>query len=156
MEFDMQTKIEQATYQDLPQILALQKSCYRQEAALYNDFEIPPLVQTIESIKADFERWVFLKIESNSHLIGSVRGLVAQGTCKIGRLIVHQDFQNQGLGKRLMQAIENIDESVQRFELFTGHKSVKNLALYHKLGYVEFERKQVNPRLTLVFLEKII
>jgi hypothetical protein len=37
-----------------------------------------------------------------------------------------------------MISIEEIVESAKRFELFTGHQSIKNIYLYQKLGYREF------------------
>lgn len=40
------------------------------------------------------------------------------------------------------------------YELFTGHKSARNLYLYQKLGYREFKRIPVNDSIILVFLEK--
>ncbi len=43
---------------------------------------------------------------------------------------------------------------VERFELFTGSRSEKNLYLYQKMGYEIFKRKELSDRVTLVFLEK--
>lgn len=146
--------ISDACSEDLPQILALQKRCYIQEAQIYNDFEIPPLTQTLESLSNDLKSQSILKMQSGENIIGSVRAYTDNGTCKIGRLIVHEDFQNQGLGRQLMKAIEKKFDLAQRFELFTGHKSLKNLGLYTKLGYVGFDKKEINDQLTLIFLEK--
>lgn len=53
-----------------------------------------------------------------------------------------------------MNSIENQFIHCERFELFTGFKSKKNLYLYNKLGYKEFKREKINDRLTLVYLEK--
>ncbi|MGB6628338.1 MAG: hypothetical protein WBE61_09395, partial [Nitrososphaeraceae archaeon] len=53
-----------------------------------------------------------------------------------------------------MHAIEQRHESADRYELFTGHKSARNLHLYQKLGYDEFKRIPVDESLTMVFLEK--
>lgn len=53
-----------------------------------------------------------------------------------------------------MREIETTFTTAQRFELFTGHKSEKNLFLYQKLGYTEFRKQEINEKLTLVFLEK--
>ena len=53
-----------------------------------------------------------------------------------------------------MHAIEQRHESANRYELFTEHKSARNLHLYQKLGYHEFKRVTVNDWLTMVFLEK--
>ena len=147
-------EISIAIEKDLAQILALQQSCYLDEAKLYNDFSIPPLTQTPSSIKEDFQKETFLKVESEGKIIGSVRGYVDADTCKIGRLIVAKAYRKQGIGKKLMHAIEAHFENAKRFELFTGHKSERNLAIYHKLGYTECSRQKVNARLTLIFLEK--
>jgi GNAT superfamily N-acetyltransferase len=140
---------------DLSEILELQKSCYLEEAEIYNDFEIPPLTQTLESIENDFEKESFFKIEIDHRIIASIRTHVEKETCKIGRLIVDKDFRNQGIGTKLIQAVEFKFDSVKRFELFTGHKSERNLSLYKKLGYTEFKSHQVNEKLKLVFLEKM-
>ena len=143
-----------ASPQDLSEILALQKRCYQEEALLYDDFTIPPLTQTLASIQEDFERMRFLKIAVEGKVIGAVRAFLEAGTAKVGRLIVDQEYRNQGLGKKLMAAIEAACPEADRFELFTGHKSERNLALYGKLGYQEFRRETVNANLDLVFLEK--
>src|SRR5215469_8480676 len=47
-----------------------------------------------------------------------------------------------------------IDIAEDRYELFTGHRTARNLYLYRKLGYREFKRLPVNDRIVLVFLEK--
>ncbi len=77
-----------------------------------------------------------------------------EGTCLIGRLFVHPDFQNRGIGSQLVRTIEKSFPHADRFELFTGDKSEKNISLYTKLGYREFRREQVSPRLALVYMGK--
>ena len=47
--------IKLANPEDLPQILELQKECYLQEAEIYSDYKISPLIQTLESITLDFK-----------------------------------------------------------------------------------------------------
>ncbi len=68
--------------------------------------------------------------------------------------MVKPDSQNKGIGTKLMQAIEEYFKMADRYELFTGHRSARNLYLYRKLGYREFKRVTVNDWITLVFLEK--
>ena len=147
-------KISIADKKDLKVILELQKTCYLEEAELYDDFSIPPLTQTLESIELDYEKEKILKVESNGKIVGSVRGVLESNTCKIGRLIVDEKFRNQGLGKQLMYQIEKEFDNVNRFELFTGHKSLRNLSLYNRLGYTEFRKQWINEKLELIFLEK--
>lgn len=132
-------EVEKATISDAEEILSLQKLAYQSEAEIYNDFNIPPLVQTLEEIKKDFGIQFLLKAVMDEKIIASVRAHTKEGTCYIGRLIVHPDFQNQGIGTKLMYEIEKIFSTCQRFELFTGARSERNLYLYQKLGYKIFK-----------------
>jgi ribosomal protein S18 acetylase RimI-like enzyme len=146
--------IEKATVSDAGELLALQKLAYRSEAEIYNDFNIPPLVQTLESMEEDFKNQFFLKAVLDGRIIGSVRAYSKEGTCSIGRLVVHPDFQNRGIGTRLMDEIEKIFSGCKRFELFTGDKSERNLRLYQKRGYRIFKTARVTDHTNVVFLEK--
>jgi len=146
--------VERATVADAEEVLSLQKLAYKSEAEIYNDFNIPPLLQTLEEIKKDFEDQIVLKATIDGKIRGSVRAFVKEGTCYVGRLIVHPDFQNKGIGKQLMKKIEEIVKEAQRFELFTGHRSEKNLYLYQKLGYKIFKTVKASDRLNIVYLEK--
>jgi len=147
-------KIERAAFEDLAEILALQKLAYQSEAALHDTFDLPPLTQTQAQIEADFGSQVFLKISDGQRIVGSVRARLAGGACHIGRLIVHPEVQGRGLGTRLMAEIERLFARAERYELFTGHKSARNLALYERLGYRPFREEIISDKLTLIFLEK--
>ena len=150
----MNILIERATESDLPAILRLQKTCYQSEADLYNDPAIPPLLQTLDSLKEEFSRSTFLKVTVGNSIVASIRASEREGTVQIGKLIVQPEFQNKGIGRTLLTAVESANPQAVRFELFTGHKSLKNLHLYQTQGYVEFKRQPVSDSLTLVFLEK--
>jgi ribosomal protein S18 acetylase RimI-like enzyme len=146
--------IEQAAVQDAAEILALQKLAYQSEAELHDDYTIPPLTQTLEEIEAAFNWQLFLKATVEGRIIGSVRAHAKERTCYIGRLIVHPDFQNRGIGSDLMREIEKRFEQAERYELFTGDRSERNLYLYGKLGYKPFRRERLTNRVVLVFMEK--
>jgi GNAT superfamily N-acetyltransferase len=148
--------IERATISDAEAILSLQKLAYKSEAKIYNDFNIPPLVQTLKDINDDFERQIFLKATINGKIIGSVRAFAKEETCCVGRLIVHPDFQNQGIGTKLMNEIECLFKSCRRFELSTGNKSERNIYLYQTMGYKIFKTEKINDNITFVYLEKIL
>jgi ribosomal protein S18 acetylase RimI-like enzyme len=139
---------------DLAEILALQKLCYRMEAAIYGDYSIQPLTQTEAEIGAEFQSKTVLKTVENGKIIGSIRANEMNGTCHVGKVIVHPEFQNRGLGGALLLAIEKHLPNARRFELFTGFRSEKNLYLYGKNGYRKFKEEKVNDSFSLVYLEK--
>jgi ribosomal protein S18 acetylase RimI-like enzyme len=147
--------IELATTLDAKEILALQKLAYISEAEIYNDFTIQPLHQTLNEITSEIQMQYVLKCVVNDRIVGAVRAYMTEGTCFICKLIVHPKFQNQGIGTQLLKETENHFNRAKRFELFTGHKSEKNLHLYRKQGFAIFKSEKVNAALTLVFMEKI-
>jgi indole-3-glycerol phosphate synthase len=145
---------ERATIGDAQAILNLQKLAFQLEAELYQDWMMSPLTETLEELAGEFEMQRFLKAVSNGELVGSVRAHLKHGTCFIGRLIVHPHWQNQDIGAKLMASIESCFGDAQRYELFTGARSERNLHLYQKLGYRSFRSEKLNDQVTLVFLEK--
>ncbi|MGE5173063.1 MAG: GNAT family N-acetyltransferase [Betaproteobacteria bacterium] len=151
---DFTIDIRDATTSDAAAILEIQKLAFHGQGILYNDFTLPPLLQTLEELVLDFKKHLFLKAMDEGRVVGSIRGRAERETCFISRLIVHPDYQNKGIGKKLMHAVENKFGKALRYELSTGHKSEKNLALYAKLGYREYERKPQSAKVMLICLEK--
>lgn len=147
--------IEKAEIIDLAEILTLQKLAYLSEAELNQDFAIPPLTETHEQIREAYDHGIILKaVEDKSlRIIGAVRGRTKENTVYIGRLIVHPELQNQGIGKQLIRQMESSFPGY-RFELFTSLRSVKNLALYQKEGYLPFKKDRLTDKVELIYLEK--
>jgi ribosomal protein S18 acetylase RimI-like enzyme len=147
--------IEQASVKDAEEILGLQRLAYMSEAEIYNDYCIPPLTQRLDQMLIDFDNQVFLKASVDGKIVGSIKGYMERETCHIGRLIVHPDYQNRGIGTQLIKEIEHYFEQTKQYQLFTGHRSDRNLRLYRSLGYVPFENRVITESLTLIFLRKI-
>jgi GNAT superfamily N-acetyltransferase len=148
-------EIKKAIYEDLVEILDLQKLAYHSEAELLNDYSIQPLTQTLTDLQNEFYKGIFLNLinEENNHIIGSVRAREENNRVYIGKLIVHPDFQNKGFGTELLNTLESNYEK-KTFELFTSSKSKKNLYIYKKNGYKEFKKEKGNNNFEFIYLEK--
>lgn len=152
----MAVTITDAVRGDLEEILRLQYLAYQSEAALCGTRDIPPLKQTLDEVRGEFESGLILKMVSeDAKIIGSVRARESGGVVYIGKLMVHPAHQRKGYGTRLLKAIE------QRFpkrwyELFTSTKSVGNIRLYKSLGYNVFNEKGVGDGLRFVYLQKAV
>lgn len=156
MSFSDEIKVCKASFNDLEEILAIQKTAFLSEAELYNDYGIDALVQSIESIQADFEEYTFFKATLNDEIVGSVKGRKTEEYCWVGRLIVKPAYQNRGIAKKLMAALEKEFCDVAYYLLFTGGKSVKNIQLYESIGYKIADQYAdgKNPDLILVKMKK--
>ena len=107
-------------------------------------------------IESEFGAYSFLRHVEDGRIIGSVRArMMTPETLYIGRLIVHPDFQNQGIGGKLMERIENKFPEAERSELITGHLSLKNIKFYGKRGFEIFKTKKITSNLNLLYLTKI-
>lgn len=126
--------VTRAAVADAKAILALQRRAYESEAKLYSDWNIPPLIQTVESLRVEIEATTVLKAVKDGGIVGSVRARQNDATCQIGRLIVEPDLQGQGIGSDLLREIENAHPTAERFELFTGSRSEGNIRLYRQHG----------------------
>lgn len=146
--------IEKAAEQDLQEILDLQYIAYQSEAKLLDNWNIPPLKQTLPQVQEEYRKGIILKVvdEKNS-IVGSVRGYLENHTVYIGKLMVHPEKQRQGLGKKLLLAMEK-EYPNERYELFTSTMSKRNIEFYEKLGYRIFEEKKITEQLSFVYLEK--
>ncbi|MDR1679242.1 MAG: GNAT family N-acetyltransferase [Prevotellaceae bacterium] len=153
----MIVEVQKALYEDLPDILNLQKLAFRSEAELYGCLSIEQMTQTTDSILSDFQNYTFWKAVFESKIVGSVKAYSENGICSVARLIVNPEFQNKGIAKQLMAAVEDEFPTAKIFKLFTGHKSFKNIALYQSIGYriTTLSPSDDIPDLVIVEMEKI-
>ena len=136
------------------ELLALQRLCFREEAEFYGEPDIAPMTQTLDSLLDDFRTQTVLGAWIGPRLVGSVRARCNDGTCYIGRLVVHPDHRRQGIGAALMAAIEAAHPAVACYELFTGERTERNRRFYDRLGHQCVGHQVVSSRLTLVLLRK--
>lgn len=142
--------ITRATVADAGELLVLQRAAYVSEAQLHGDPFLPPLVQTLEQLRADLRVVPRLKAVAGTRTVGSVRAQPSGEVLEIGRLAVAPDLQGRGLGTRLLAAAEALaGPGTTRFALFTGERSTANVRLYERLGYHVVRREG-----DLVHLEK--
>ncbi|MFF9037147.1 GNAT family N-acetyltransferase [Streptomyces sp. NPDC014892] len=154
----MSVTISVATEQDAEQIFKLQYLCFQSEAALYGNYRIDPLVQSLDSVRAEVASDCVFVARLGDEVVGSVRGaLDADGTAAIGKLCVHPRLQGHGIGARLLRAAESAlagEHGATRFRLSAGHRSEGNLRLYRRVGYETVGTSQGQDGVPMVVLEK--
>ncbi len=130
-------EIKLAKETDLPEILDLQKKAFGEVAKLMNRYDLPPLLQSIEELRNEYQNGtILICVSEDNKIIGSVRGRMDnENVCHIGKLIVDPDAQNKGIGKTLMDRMERYFFSCRKFSLFTGEETPNTVYLYKKIGY---------------------
>lgn len=79
--------------------------------------------------------------------------------CSIGNVVVDANYRNLGIGKYLIQAMEQIaveKHNVSELHLSCFNTNIKGILLYSKLGYVPYEiEKWLSPQNELLALIKM-
>ena len=121
---------------DAGELLTLQRACWLQEEWDNPGVDIPALGESFEDVQAWVARDTVLVARSGGRLVGAVRGARDDDTWEIGRVMVAPDLQGQGLGRRLLAAMEAAAPAgVTTYALFTGAGSARNQRMYKKAGY---------------------
>ncbi|MGC4854782.1 GNAT family N-acetyltransferase [Micromonospora sp. DT4] len=133
----VEATIAPAGVADAGEILTVQRAAYLTEAQHYADPFLPPLTETLDEVRAALSGpMTVLAARLGHRLVGSVRARMDGDTAHIGRLSVAPDQQGQGIGVRLLAAIEAAcPAEVALFTLFTGADSARNIELYQRYGY---------------------
>lgn len=139
------------------EVLTVQRAAYVTEAQRYRAPDIPPLVETLEELRADLvapgvvARAAWL----GPRLVGSVRGRVDGAAMEVARLTVAPDLQGRGLGRALLAAVHAAaPPGVEVLWLVTGARSDDNLRLYAAAGYRPAGRVVDPAGVELVRLER--
>lgn len=132
-----------AAADDLDELLHGQRLAFREQCLLYGDWSIPPVTETAQDVQTAMQGGaIVLKAVVDGRIIGGVRGKLVGNTAQVGRLFVLPQAQRGGVARQLMAAIEEALSSCERYELFTGERSLGNLALYQRQGYAPTGRAE--------------
>lgn len=121
---------------DLAELVVLQRCCWVSEAILNSTFDIPALHEMHDEVMAWASTWTTLTARLQGRFFAAVSGRQAGTNWEIGRLMVAPDLAGRGVGSTLLDVIESLAPGgISGFTLFTGAKSVRNIALYERAGY---------------------
>ena len=139
---------------DATTILDIQRRAFAQEARLSGNQEIPPLTEALDAIVEHIHRQTVLIARHGTHIIGSVRGIVAGSVCTVRGLSIEPAHQGRGIGSALLHAIEIAHPHVTHFELTTNTVMEGNIRFYERHGYEITELKRYSDSITLAQMRK--
>jgi|ERR1700748_1241935 predicted GNAT family N-acyltransferase len=143
--------------QDIGELLTLQRAAFLRDAQIYNNPFLSSLTQSLEGIRNEMSdhRRVILAAKLDGRLVGSVRALQKERTAHIGRLMTAPDLEGRGIGGSLLRAIESrLSSAVDSFELSTGNKSIANIEMYRRHGYVACAESMDDNGIEIVTMRK--
>lgn len=135
-------------------VLKVQIPSYMEEAKMINFFEIPPLKDTVDTLRQCEE--TFFGYYVDGELCGAI-SLKAEGAVMdIHRLIVHPNHFRKGIAKKLLNFIENNIAGIDSIIVSTGSKNEPAINFYEKNGFCKTEETKINERLSITSFRKVI
>jgi ribosomal protein S18 acetylase RimI-like enzyme len=147
--------IERLTFETNEQalrLLLLQMAAYRVEAELVGFDDIPPLKDTIASIRAAKE--TFYGYFDGGELAGAVSCEAEGDTVTICRLMVHPDYFRRGIATKLLRRVFELEPGAARYVVSTAALNAPALALYNRNGFQEHGRREIVPGIEIITLVK--
>lgn len=152
---DQTTRLLPARLEDARELLDIQIESFSTVAHLYGMERVPPMDETLEEFQAAIARGGVLKAVLGDRSVGAVRGTPnPDGSVLVGRLCVRPDLGRGGVGRALMEAIEDLFPEASRFVLYTGERTPHTRRLYESLGYAVTHDEVVQGDVRLLWMAK--
>lgn len=133
---DAGTVLADGDQRDAAELLVLQRCCWVSEAIANRTLDIPALHEDLSAVRAWIDSSLVVTARADGRLVGAVRGTRNENAWEIGRLMVAPDMSGRGLGRRLLETMEDrAPGECTTFSLFTGADSDRNLRMYDRAGY---------------------
>lgn len=135
------------------EVWALQHAAYRVEAAMIGVADLPPLQDTVESLRQSQETFCGIRGPK-----GDLLGVIAyeqeqEGRYVICRVMVNPEYFRQGVGSRLLSHLLDAFPCAH-WSVTAEARNLPALGLYEKAGFSRTGAFQPAPGITLVRLER--
>lgn len=151
----MKCKIVPSKIEDAQALLKIQKEVFHSDLIKYKDYHTSPAAESL-----DFFRF---RMQTSLHYSVFVDGRLAGGICLLKkttdhyylyRIFLGSEFQNKGLGSKLLRQLERQFPQVKKWSLDTPKDNRRNRHFYEKFGYKKIGEQPINEYLTLIQYEK--
>ncbi|WP_172257350.1 GNAT family N-acetyltransferase [Saccharibacillus deserti] len=136
------------------ELLRLQKTAYRLEAKLIGFDEIPPLADTLDTLKRSSD--IFYGYTADS---GELAGAIAveeetPGILTLTRMMVSPVFFRQGIASRLIEHIFAVYPGFKTYLVSTGSRNEPAMRLYAGFGFIPFKSEAIAPGVELTTMKR--
>jgi GrpB-like predicted nucleotidyltransferase (UPF0157 family)/GNAT superfamily N-acetyltransferase len=147
--------IERASEDDAIEIIKARNKSF------YNDFinfgECPGYNIPLEDMKKRIQNAIIYKVSVDGKIIGDISIYMREDEYYwIGCLEIIPEYQNTGIGTKVIKYVEEKHPEAKRWGLETPVQNYVNCCFYEKMGFVKIDDKKQSEKITLRLYEKVI
>jgi ribosomal protein S18 acetylase RimI-like enzyme len=135
-------------------VMELQIASYKIEAGIIGFYEIPPLKDTIDSLKVCDE--IFYGYLIDDVLAGIISYKITENVLDIHRVAIHPLFFRMGIAGKLVRFIEELGSNINKVVVCTGKENLPAVNLYVKNGYKKKKDIEISKGIYITEFEKIL
>ncbi len=148
------TAVDPSDLATMQQIHAVQLAAYIVESQLIEYPALPPLAETVADLCGADE--TFLVCWLDGAVVGATSFVRLDNGVDIIRLVVNPPYFGQGIGSRLLAAVETQCPQGAVISVSTAARNHPAIGLYEKRGYRIRRHEQLADGLRLVHLQKCV
>jgi ribosomal protein S18 acetylase RimI-like enzyme len=150
-------EIRRTLIEEAEEILNIQKEAFLADLEIYKDYETSPATEPIKKLLYKINKNFHYTILINNKIIGGAELRFDSDTeCYINRIFMLPEFQNKGLGTKIMNHFDMDFPHIKKWTLCTPHLNFRNHGFYEKLGYKKVGEHNVKEGLNLINYLKLI
>lgn len=134
------------------QIYNLQQAAYTVERQLIGYPTLPPLLESLVSLRQSGEQ--FLVFQEEGQIVGALSYTCTAKSLEICRVMVSPGHLRRGIAGKLLASVENVGPDVHQIVVSTAVQNHPAIALYEKSGYRQTYTTTLPDGLKLVTLHK--
>ncbi|SCZ10438.1 Ribosomal protein S18 acetylase RimI [Paenibacillus polysaccharolyticus] len=139
----------------LAQLWRLQHMAYRLEAKIIGFQDIPPLLDTVETLQNCGETFYGCVDKQDGELLGAVAVMEEErDTLTITRMMVHPNHFRKGIAASLMKHVFEQHPDLSRYIVCTGTLNIAAVNLYMKFGFKPVDAAEIAPGVELTTFHK--
>lgn len=138
-------------------LLEIQTEAFSEDLIRYEDHDTNPVNEPIEKLLRKIEIFIHYTILLDDEIIGGadIRDL-KENKYRLNRFFLSCEYQNKGLGSKIMKLIESEFPTAIEWSLDTPHLNTRNHHFYEKLGFKKVRQHQITSKLFLIdYVKKI-
>lgn len=139
-------------------LLEIQTEAFAEDLKRYEDYDTNPVNESIERLLWKIAAFIHYTIWLGDEIIGGadVRDL-QENKYRLNRIFLSNEYQNKGLGSKIMELIESEFPSANEWSLDTPYLNTRNHHFYEKLGYKKVGQHQISAKLLLIdYVKKVV